>query len=103
MGRFMKRAEDGESFVTRRIASETIIVPVSGNVADLESVYTMNEVGSFVWELLDGRRTARAIAEAVCATYDVAPGEAARDVDELLEALETKGLARVWSEPRGDA
>ncbi len=92
MGRCMKRAEDGGSFVTRRIASETIIVPVSGNVGDLESVYTLNQVGSFVWQLIDGQRSAQVIAEAVGAEYEVALDEAARDVDELLTTLEARGL-----------
>ena len=92
MGRCMKRGEDGGTFVTRRIAGETIIVPVSGNVGDLESVYTLNEVGSFVWQLIDGQRSAQAIADAVGAEYEVGVDQAARDVDELLSTLEARGL-----------
>jgi hypothetical protein len=39
-GRRVQRADDGESFGTRRIAGETISVPISGNVGDRESVFT---------------------------------------------------------------
>jgi len=95
MSRCVDRGSDGRSFVTRRIAGETILVPVTGQVADLDAVYTLNEVGSFIWYLLDGRRSAQAIADAVCAEYDVTADEAARDVDELLTALEARGLAYV--------
>jgi coenzyme PQQ synthesis protein D (PqqD) len=100
MSRYVDRGTDGKSFVTRRIAGETILVPVTGEVADLDSVYTLNEVGSFVWDLIDGRRSAQAIAEAVSAEYDVDLERAATDVDELLTALEAKGLARRAAEPR---
>jgi methyltransferase-like protein len=88
--------------VTRRIANETVIVPMTANVADLDSVYTLNEVGSFIWELLDGRRSAQSIAEMVAAEYDVTLEQAVRDVDELLTALESKGLTGSSTERRRD-
>lgn len=102
LSRYVDRGADGKSFVTRRIAGETILVPVTGNVADLDSVYTLNEVGSFIWHRIDGRQSVKAIAEAVSAEYEVAPERAALDVDELLTALEAKGLARLSVEPRRD-
>lgn len=103
MSRYVDRGADGKSFVTRRIAGETILVPVTGTVADLDAVYTLNDVGSFIWHLIDGRRSAQALAEAVSAEYDVTLERAAQDVDELLAALEAKGLARLSVEPRRDA
>jgi hypothetical protein len=92
MSRYVGRGMDGK-VVTRRIANETVIVPMTANVADLDSVYTLNEVGSFIWDLVDGHRSAQSIAEMVAAEFDVPPEQAARDVDELLTALEEKGLA----------
>jgi hypothetical protein len=99
MSRYVSRAGEGKSLVTRRIAGETILVPVAGDVADLDAIYTLNEVGSFIWHLVDGRRSALAIAEAVSTEYDVTLEQAARDVDELLTALEAKGLARPFDAP----
>jgi hypothetical protein len=90
--RYVTRAVDGKAVVTRRIAGETILVPVAGEIGDLDSVYTLNDAGSFIWDLIDGRRSAEAIAEAVSSEYDVTLEEAARDVDELLSVLESKGL-----------
>jgi hypothetical protein len=99
MNRSVSRAVDGRSIVTRRIAGETILVPVAGSVGDLDAVYTLNDVGSFIWDLIDGSRSAQAIAEEVSAVYDVALEQAAQDVDELLDALEAKGLVRVFAAP----
>jgi hypothetical protein len=99
MTRYVSRALDGKSIVTRSIAGETILVPVAGDVGDLDAVYTLNDVGSFIWHLIDGRRSALAIAEAVCAQYDVTLERAAPDVDELLNALTAKGLVRLSAGP----
>jgi coenzyme PQQ synthesis protein D (PqqD) len=102
MSRYVDRGDDDKSFVTRRIAGETLLVPVTGHVADLDAIYTLNDVGSFIWHLIDGRRSAQAIAEAVSAEYDVTLERAALDVDELLTVLEAKGLARPSVEPGRD-
>src|SRR5687768_154130 len=103
MTRVVHRAGEGDSFVMRRIAGETIIVPLTRTIADLDAAYTLNEVGSFIWQLIDGRRSVQAIAEAVSDEYDVTFEQAAQDADELLAALEAKGLARRALEPGRDA
>src|SRR5207302_460476 len=46
MSRYIDRAMNSK-FITRKIANETIIVPLTAEVADLDAVYTLNEVGSF--------------------------------------------------------
>ena len=45
-----------DNCVTREIAGETIIVPIKGRVGDLDSIYTLNEVGTLIWQLIDGQR-----------------------------------------------
>ena len=97
--RYPSREVKGLSLVTRRIAGETNLVPVTGGVADLHAVYTLNDVGSFIWHLIDGRRTAQAIADAVSSEYDVTVERAAEDVDELLTALEAHGLVALSTAP----
>ena len=86
--RFIKE----RNFVTRCIKGETIIVPVKGNVGDLDSIYTLNEVGTLVWELIDGKNRVSQIIEAICSEYDITPEEAEKDVIELVGSLKTAGL-----------
>jgi hypothetical protein len=94
------RSRSGNNrFVTRRIGKETIIVPVAGRVADLESVYTLNEVGTRVWELLDTPRTPSEIARLVAADYDASEHEVARDVAEFLGVLQESGLIDAGADP----
>ena len=80
--------------VTRDVAGERIIVPIKGHVGDLEGVYTLNELGATIWQLINGQATARELAEAVRNEYDVGEAEAEKDVVDFLRSLEDAGLIR---------
>jgi hypothetical protein len=82
----------GNDFVTRCIAGETIIVPVRAHVVDLDAIYTLNEVGTLIWERLDGRTNVSQVVDVLCEVYDVAPDEATQDIVDFLDALQTTGL-----------
>lgn len=86
--------------VTRCIAGETIIVPVRGNVGDLDSIYTLNEVATMIWQTIDGWSSVSQIIDAVCQEYDVERAEAEKDVMELIHSLEAAGLVRQRDENR---
>jgi coenzyme PQQ synthesis protein D (PqqD) len=85
-------ADDRRSFVTRQIAGETLIVPVSGHVMDLESIFVLNPVASRIWELLKSPMTPSAIADVIVREFAVTADEAANDVVEFLDALRTRQL-----------
>lgn len=86
-------------FVTRQIASETIIVPVCGGVGELDSIYTLNEVGSRIWQLIDAPMTVGELVETLTREYDVAAECAHADVVEFLDALSSRGLIQI--DPEG--
>lgn len=80
--------------LTRQIAGETLIVPIRGRVSDLDAIFTLNEVGVRVWQLLDGKIDVNQIVDIVAAEYD-APLETVRqDVTELLGNMAEAGLIR---------
>ena len=81
-------------FVTRDVAGEMIIVPIKGHVGDLEGVFTLNELGSMIWQLINGQTTARELVEAVQNEYDIGAAEAEKDVVDFLRSLEDAGLIR---------
>ncbi len=87
--------------VTRSIAGQTIIVPVTGGVGDLESIHTLNETGSLIWQLIDGQTPVGRIAEAMCEAYDVTAEEAERDALEFVASLQTAGLIRPSAQADG--
>ena len=78
--------------VTRSITGETIIVPVHGHVGDLDSIYTLNEVGTFVWGLLDGETPVSQIIDTISTEYEVTRTETEADIIELIGTMEAAGL-----------
>jgi hypothetical protein len=96
--RVVQHASERRSFVTRQIAGETIIVPVTSHVMDLESIYVLNPVGSRIWELLRSPITSHRIAEIVANEFAVSPQCAAEDVAEFLGALGARGLIQPAAE-----
>jgi hypothetical protein len=88
----VQRSDDRRSFVTRNIGGETLVVPVTGHVMDLESIYVLNPVASRIWELLGSPTTAHDIADTVAGEFAVSGTDAAADVAEFLDSLRTRGL-----------
>jgi hypothetical protein len=82
----------GDDLMARNIAGETLIVPIRNRVGDLNAIYTLNEVGARVWQMIDATTSATQIVEAISNEYDVTPTEAAVDVAELLDSMEAAGL-----------
>jgi hypothetical protein len=83
-----------KDLVTRNVAGETIIVPIKNKVGDLDSIYTLNEVGTVIWELIDGEKSVSQIAEELYLTYDVTPEEAKKDTVDFITTLKEAGLVR---------
>lgn len=76
------------SIVTRKTGSEYVLVPLSNNIADMNSVYTLNETGAFLWEQMDGKKTVGEIIEALTSEYEISGDEAEADVMEFIGKLD---------------
>lgn len=75
------------NIVSRNIAGEVILVPIAKSADELESIYTLNETASVIWDALDGQRTLADLATLVVADYDVAADAALQDLLELVDQL----------------
>ena len=75
------------NIVTRKTGSEYVLVPVANNIADMNSVYTLNETGAFIWELIDGKRNIEEIIGAVTLEYDINYESAREDVQFFLKNM----------------
>ncbi len=73
--------------VFRRIGEECVLVPIVNNVGDLSSIYTLNETGTRLWELLDSTGDLDELCKAIEAEYEVSADTAAADVSEFLREL----------------
>jgi hypothetical protein len=71
------------SVVSRKTGDEYVLVPVTNKIADMDSVYTLNETGAFIWEQIDGRRTVKEIIELLIREYETDIESATKDVFEF--------------------
>jgi len=85
--------QDSETgFVTRRIGDDTIVVPLASGVGDLGSIYTLNETGAAIWQMLRAGLEVPEIAAAIGREYDVSAEEATKDILDLIAELRDAGL-----------
>lgn len=76
------------SVVTKKIRDEYLLVPLAANIADMDSLFRLNETGAFIWEAIDGKRTVSEIISMVTMEFEADPSEAERDTMEFLNAIE---------------
>lgn len=70
--------------VYRRINDEYLLIPLTGNIADMDSLYRLTETGAFIWELVDGERAISDIISKVFEEFEVEPEIAERDALEFF-------------------
>jgi hypothetical protein len=75
------------SIVTRKTGKEYVLVPIANNIADMNSVYTLNETGAFLWEQIDGKKSVKDLIEALIAEYEIDKESATGDVFSFIEDL----------------
>ena len=83
----------GDKLAARKVGGEMVILS-----AEDSSLFLLNEVGTAIWEAADGRRSIQAIADALCAEYDVDSATALADVTEFIEALAAAGIVSLSDE-----
>lgn len=75
------------NMVARKTGNEYVIIPVSNNIADMDSVFTINETGAFLWEIIDGERNVEDLINVLVDEYEIDYQTALNDVSEFLEQM----------------
>ncbi len=78
--------------VFREIAGELFLVPIRGDIADMQRIFALNRVAAHIWEQLDGIRTFDQLREGIVARFDVGDDVAGKDLRHFIEALIEAGL-----------
>jgi hypothetical protein len=78
--------------VSRKIEDEFVLVPIRRKPEDVDSIYVLNEVGSRIWELIDGQRTCIDIMDRILDEYDVSRCDAEQALVSFLTQLLEIGM-----------
>jgi hypothetical protein len=81
-----------KNIVSREIAGETILVPIRGKLADMQNIFTLNTVGAYIWDQLDGTKSLVQILESLLDHFEVSRQEAEKDILEFIDHTSVAGL-----------
>ena len=76
-----------QSVVTAKTGNEYVLVPVANNIADMNSVYTLNETGAFIWEHINGKNSVEDIINKLTREYEVDYSTASEDVFSFINDM----------------
>lgn len=77
----------GPALAYRMLGDETIVMSAGDS-----TLFSLDEVASFIWQRADGQTPLSAIVAAICDEYEVTPEAAWRDAEEFVAGLAGRGL-----------
>lgn len=76
-----------QDVVARQIEGEVIIVPIRRGVGDMNSLYTLNSVGSVLWEFMAQEHSLTEMVARVCDEFEVTTSQANNDIQAFLDSM----------------
>ena len=76
-----------KDFVLREIAGDYVIIPTGKTVLSFNGLISVNEVGAFLWELLQNEVTIDELVAAVLNEYDVDEVTAREEIQEFRDDI----------------
>ncbi|MDR7666854.1 PqqD family protein [Methanosarcina sp. Z-7115] len=74
--------------VFRKVDTDVLLFPIQQNVGDLCCIYSLNESGAFIWELINGKRKLIEITDLIVEKYRIDKKEAEADILMFFEELQ---------------
>ena len=82
-----------EGFILRPLLGEHIVVGEGLAQVNFDKMLALNESAAYLWEKVAGKDFTRdTLVQLLLDRYDVSAGQAAADVDRLLDSWQKKGL-----------
>ncbi len=81
-----------ENFMLRKVADCFVVVPVGAAVSEFNGMINLNDVGAFLWQLLENETTEEDVVKALLEQYDVDEATAAADVAKFISELKNADL-----------
>jgi hypothetical protein len=91
METFDRIYKKNDDFVFRKIEDETLLVPIRDNIGDMGFLYSLNEVGTFIWYQIDNRKRLHHIVDSIHKEFDVSCEQAQSDLCEFINDLQDIG------------
>lgn len=81
-----------KELIRRQVAGDVILVPVGKTALENNGLFTLNELGGFLWDRLEAAADEQDLLRAVLEEYDVSGSQALEDIREFLAQLTRMGI-----------
>jgi hypothetical protein len=75
-------------FVSREVGNELILVPLTGNIAQMNEMFSLNETGKTIWENMDQVESLEQLKQIVLDNFEIDNETAENDIEKFLVQLE---------------
>ena len=80
--------------VYRVIGGEAILLPISKETQVAGRLFSLNETGAFIWELIDGHRNLAEILITILDEHEIEESTAREDLISLINELQEMGAIK---------
>lgn len=75
-------------FVSRKVGNEMVLVPLVSNVAQMDTLFNLNETAGFLWENLDENSSVEQLKNQLLENFEVDDATAEKDVKDFLDRIQ---------------
>jgi hypothetical protein len=75
-------------YISRVVNDELVLVPLTGNIARMNEMFTLNDSARFIWENVQENMVMDGMIALMIAEYDIDSDLAERDILGFLEKIE---------------
>jgi len=86
--------ERNPDFIFRIIVDEAVLVPVHNDIANMESIFTLNSVGAFIWKQLEQPTGFNDLKNALVTEYSASEEIIQADLENFLLEMTSIGAIR---------
>lgn len=87
-----KRVSKSLGFVFKKMGDEGILVQITQNVVNMDKVYTLNELGSFIYHYIDEPKEVNFLLNEIIKEFEVTPEVAEKDLEYFLNDAAKMGI-----------
>lgn len=87
-----EKIQQNPNVVWREINGETLLIPITSEVADLQHIYVLNKTGAYIWQTLARPLNSESLTAKVCHQFHIKPEQVENDLKEFLKELEQNRL-----------
>lgn len=80
--------EKKSQFAARTVGAEKVLVPLKQSIAHMNTMYTLNEVGAYIWDSIHAQSTEEELISAIVDEFDIDRETSRHDVLQFIENMQ---------------